>query len=147
MQPNRRTHANRSQSRRIHLDPHYFTGFVQRRAHGLGTAAATVPTMIIEPGAELRFAEDRRLRVGEGGDGLLDAQGTTANQITFTTIDSGTPVCWRGISVAFTHSNNYAGVIYAGSAPVFTGPPTDRVYTFNGFDCIRDVAAGTCEQV
>ena len=50
-------------------------------------------------------------------------------------------------SVAFTHSNNYAGVVHAGSAPVFTGPPTDRVYTFNGFDCVRDVAAGTCEQL
>ena len=145
-----------------------------------------VPTMTIEPGAELRFAEDRRLRVGEGGDGLLDAQGTAANQIRFTSIDTGTPVYWRGIefrqgsdgsmldwvvvsyggrntntgnlnflagsvvtvgSAAFTHSNNYAGVIYAGSAPVFTGPPTDRVYTFNGFDCIRDVAAGTCDQL
>ncbi len=144
-----------------------------------------VPTMTIEPGATLRFAEDRRLRVGEDGDGLLDAQGTAANEITFTAIDTGMPAYWRGIefsqgsdgsvldwvtvsyggrnnntgnlnflagsvvtvgSVTFTRSNNYAGVIYSGSAPMFTGPPSDRVYTFNGFDCIRDVAAGTCEQ-
>ncbi|MDH3727123.1 MAG: hypothetical protein OER77_06300, partial [Myxococcales bacterium] len=143
-----------------------------------------VPTMTIEPGAELRFAEDRRLRIGEGGDGLLDAQGTAADPISFTTIGSTTPVYWRGIefsqgsdgsvvdwvevsyggrnantgnlnflsgslvtvgSVTFTHANNYAGVAYAGSGPVFMGPPTDRVYTFNGFDCIRDVAAGTCD--
>ncbi len=143
-----------------------------------------VPTMTIEPGAELRFAEDRRLRIGEGGDGLLEAQGTVADPIRFTTIDSAMPVYWRGIefgqgsdgslidkaevsyggrnvdtgnlsflsgslvtvgSVVFTHSNNYAGVAYAGSGPVFVGPPTDRVYTFNGFDCIRDVAAGSCD--
>ncbi len=38
MQPNRRIHANRSQSRRIHLDPHYFTGFIQRHAHSLGNS-------------------------------------------------------------------------------------------------------------
>ncbi|MDH3202826.1 MAG: putative Ig domain-containing protein [Myxococcales bacterium] len=143
-----------------------------------------VPTMTIEAGAELRFAEDRRLRIGAGGDGLLDAQGTVADPIGFTTIESATPVYWRGIefgqgsdgsvldrvvvsyggrnadtgnlnflsgslvtvgSVTFTHSNNYAGVAYVGSGPVFIGPPTDRVYTFNGFDCIRDVAAGTCD--
>ena len=48
-------------------------------------------------------------------------------------------------AVTFTDANNYAGVINAGSAPVFTGPSTDRVYTGNGFDCILDVAAGTCD--
>jgi hypothetical protein len=58
-------------------------------------------------------------------------------------------------AVTFTHSEDYAAVIYAGSAPMFTGPPTDRVYMFNGqasnpgagdplFDCVRDVAAGNC---
>jgi hypothetical protein len=161
--------------------PYVVQGHIELRQ---STPLDPVPTMTIEPGVELRFAEDRRLRVGEGGEGLLDAQGTAANQITFTTIDTGTPVYWRGIefgqgsdgsvldwatvsyggrnnntgnlnflsgsvvtvgSVTFTHSNNYAGVIYSGSAPVFTGSPTDRVYIFNGFDCIRDVAAGTCD--
>jgi hypothetical protein len=40
---------------------------------------------------------------------------------------------------------------------MFTGPSTDRVYTFNGqqsipgdgdpaFDCVRDVAASVCTQ-
>lgn len=150
------------------------------------TPLEPIPTMVIDPGAELWFAGDRRLRVGEGGDGLLDAQGTAANPITFTTVDTGIPVYWRGIEfgqgsdgsvldqvvvsyggrnantgnlnflagsvvtvgvVSFMHSNNYAGVIYAGSAPMFMGPPTDRVYTFNGFDCIRDVAAATCQQL
>lgn len=143
-----------------------------------------VPTLVIEPGAELRFAEDRRLRVGQGGDGILDAQGTAGDPITFTTIDSGTPLYWRGIelsqgsdgsildhvtisfggrnnntgnvnflagsivSVGFaslTNANNFAGVIFVGSAPMFMGLPTDRFYSDNGSDCIRDVAAGTCE--
>ena len=60
-------------------------------------------------------------------------------------------------AVAFTHSADYAAVVYSGSAPMFTGPSTDRVYTMNGqrsnpgdgdplFDCVRDVAASTCTQ-
>ncbi len=155
-----------------------------------------VPVWTIEPGSELRFASDRRLRVGEGNDGILDAQGTGAEPIVFTSIDTGTPVFWRGIdfnqgadgsvldhvvvsyggrsedsgNVNFrsgsvvtlgvadlTHAEDYAAVIYAGSAPVFTGPSTDRVYMLNGqesipgagdpaFDCVRDVAAGECTQ-
>ena len=155
-----------------------------------------VPVWTIEPGSELRFASDRRLRVGEGNDGILEAQGTSAEPILFTSIDTGTPVFWRGIDfnqgadgsvldhvvvsygggsndtgnvnfrsgsvvtigvVDFTHAEDYAAVIYAGSAPVFTGPPADRVYILNGqesipgagdpaFDCVRDVAAGECTQ-
>jgi len=161
--------------------PYVVQGNIElRQATGLDP----VPTMTIEPGSELRFADNRRLRVGEGGDGILDARGTMARPIVFTTIDSGTPVYWRGIdlnqgsdgsildrvtlsyggrndntgnvnfrtgsvvtvgAVTFTDSNNYAGVIDPGSAPMFTGPPTDRVYVGNAFDCIRDVSAGTCE--
>ena len=55
-----------------------------------------------------------------------------------------------------SHAEDYAAVIYTGSAPMFTGPPTDRVYELNGqesnpgpgdpaFDCVRDVATGTCD--
>jgi hypothetical protein len=155
-----------------------------------------VPVLTIEPGAELRFASNTRLRVGEGNDGVLDARGTSDERITFTSIDTVSPVFWRGIdfnqgsngstldqvnisyggstdntgnvnftsgsivtigAVAFSHSEDYAAVIYSGSAPMFTGSPTDRVYVFNGqesnpgagdpaFDCVRDVAAGTCSQ-
>jgi hypothetical protein len=156
-----------------------------------------VPVWTIEPGSELRFASDRRLRVGEGNDGILDAQGTSTEPIKFTSIDTVAPVFWRGIdfnqgsdgsildqvvvsyggrsantgnlnfrsgslvtigSVTFTHSEDYAAVIYSGSAPMFTGPPTDRVYMLNGqasipgagdpgFDCVRDDATGTCAQL
>ena len=151
--------------------------------------------MTIEPGAELRFADSRRLRVGEGNDGVLDARGTVAEPIVFTSIDSTTPVFWRGIDfnqgsngsmldhvlvsyggrgadagnvnfhsgsvvsigvASFTHSEDYAAVIYAGSAPMFTGPATDRIYELNGqasvpgagdpaFDCVRNASAGTCD--
>jgi len=154
-----------------------------------------IPVMTIEPGAELRFAEDRRLRVGEGNDAVLDARGTSAEPIVFTSIDTATPVFWRGIDfnqgsdgsmldqvvvsyggrssdtgnvnfrsgsvvsigvVSFTHSEDYAAVIYAGSAPMFTGPATDRIYELNGqasvpgagdpaFDCVRNASAGTCD--
>jgi len=156
-----------------------------------------VPIWTIEPGSELRFASDRRLRVGEGNDGVLDAQGTSADSITFTSMDIATPTFWRGIDfaqgsdgsildhvivsyggrsantgnvnfrsgsvatigvVALTHSEDYAAVIYAGSAPMFTGPSTDRLYVRNGqasvpgagdpsFDCVRDASAGTCTQL
>jgi hypothetical protein len=155
-----------------------------------------IPILTIEPGTEVRFAENRRLRVGEGNDGMLDARGTSVAPITFTSIDTLSPVFWRGIDfnqgsdasvldwvvishggrsdntgnvnfrsgsspkigvVTFTHSEDYAAVIYSGSAPMFTGPPSDRAYTFNGqrsnpgagdpaFDCVRDVAASTCTQ-
>lgn len=153
-----------------------------------------VPVMAIEPGAELRFASGRRLRVGEGNDGVLDARGSITDPITFTSADAVAPVFWRGIDfnqgsdgstldhvvvsfggqsngsgnvnirigsvvtigvVTFSSSNNYAAVVHAGSAPMFTGPPTDRVYQLNGqasnpgpgdpaFDCVRDIALGTC---
>ncbi|MBW2508802.1 MAG: putative Ig domain-containing protein [Deltaproteobacteria bacterium] len=153
-----------------------------------------VPVLSIEPGAELRFANDRRLRVGEGNDGVLDARGTDANPITFTSIDRDSPAFWRGIelnqgsdgstlhhvvvthggsavgtgNVSFrsgsiatlgvarlSHSANYAAVIFPGSAPMFMGPPSDRIYELNGqssnpgpgdpaFDCVRDVATSTC---
>jgi hypothetical protein len=56
-----------------------------------------IPVLTIEPGTELRFAVGRRLRVGEGNDGVLDAQGTAAAPITFTSIDAGGAVFWRGI--------------------------------------------------
>jgi hypothetical protein len=153
-----------------------------------------IPVLTIEPGTELRFAEDRRLRVGEGNDGVLDARGTSAEPIVFTSIDTVSPVFWRGIdfnqgsdgsmldwvvvshggrandtgnvnfrsgsvvtigAATFTHSEDYAAVIYTGAAPMFTGAPSDRVYAFNGqesspgggdsaFDCVRDLAAGSC---
>jgi hypothetical protein len=155
-----------------------------------------IPVLTIEPGTELRFASNTRLRVGEGNDGVLDARGTGTEPITFTSIDTVSPVFWRGIdfnqgsdgsildrvyisyggstentgnvnfrsgsivtigAVVFTHSEDYAAVIYSGSAPMFTGAPTDRLYMFNGqesnpgggdpaFDCVRDVAALTCTQ-
>ena len=156
-----------------------------------------VPIWTIEPGSELRFASDRRLRVGEGNDGVLDAQGTSTNWITFTSMDIAMPTFWRGIDfaqgsdgsildhvivsyggrsantgnvnfrsgsvatigvVTLTYSEDYAAVIYAGSAPMFTGPSTDRLYVRNGqasvpgagdpsFDCVRDATAGTCTQL
>ncbi len=159
--------------------------------------AAALPVLTIEPGAELRFASDRRLRVGAGNDGVLDARGTSTQPITFTSIDTVTPVFWRGLdfnqgsggsvldwvvvsyggrsentgnvnfrsgsdvmigAVDFTHSEDYAAVIYSGSAPMFTGPSSARLYTLNGqesnpgagdpaFDCVRDVAANTCTQL
>ena len=60
-------------------------------------------------------------------------------------------------AAVFTHSEDYAAVVYSGSAPMFTGPSTDRMYTSNGqqsnpglgdpaFDCVRDVAASVCTQ-
>ncbi|MGB5521151.1 MAG: putative Ig domain-containing protein [Polyangiales bacterium] len=156
-----------------------------------------VPIWTIEPGNELRFASDRRIRVGEGNDGVLEAQGTSTDWITFTSMDIATPTFWRGIDfaqgsdgsildhvivsyggrsantgnvnfrsgsvatigvVSLTHSEDYAAVIYAGSAPTFTGPSTDRLYVRNGqasvpgagdpsFDCVRDATAGTCIQL
>jgi hypothetical protein len=155
-----------------------------------------LPVLTVEPGSELRFASDARLRVGDGNDGVLDARGTSTEPITFTSEDTASPTFWRGIdfgqgsdgsmldwvavsyggsgagtgnvnfrsgsvvvigAVAFTHSEEYAAVSYSGSAPMFTGPSTDRVYTFNGqqsipgdgdpaFDCVRDVAASVCTQ-
>ncbi len=153
-----------------------------------------VPVWTIEPGSELRFSSARRLQVGEGNEGILDAQGTSMEPITFTSMDSVTPIFWRGLdfnqgsdgsildhvilsyggssantgnvnfrigsvvtigAVAFTLSQNYAAVVYSGSAPMFTGPSTDRVYMLNGqasipgagdpaFDCVRDATTGTC---
>jgi hypothetical protein len=155
-----------------------------------------IPVLTLEPGTELRFAEDRRLRVGEGNDGVLDARGTSAEPIVFTSIDTVSPVFWRGIdfnqgsdgsildwvvvshggrtndtgnlnfrsgsvvtvgAATLTYSEDYAAMIFSGSAPTFTGAPTDRVYSLNGqesspgsgdpaFDCVRDLAAGTCSQ-
>ncbi|MGB8332836.1 MAG: Ig domain-containing protein [Polyangiales bacterium] len=155
-----------------------------------------IPVLTIQPGTEIRFADGRRLRIGEGNDGVLDARGTSTEPITFTSVDTVAPVFWRGIefeqgsggsmldwvtvsfggsadntgnlifrsgslvtvgSVAFTHSADYAAVIYSGSAPMFMGPPSDRTYTLNGqesnpglgdpaYDCVRDIAASTCTQ-
>ena len=156
-----------------------------------------VPVMTIEPGAELHFANDVRLRVGDGNDGVLDARGTDAEPITFTSADTVSPLFWRGIdfgqgsdgsmldwvsisyggrsadtgnvnfrsgsavmvgAVTFAHSEDYAAVIYTGSAPMFTAPSTARVYSSNGqgsnpgagdpaFDCVRDVSADVCTQL
>jgi hypothetical protein len=53
--------------------------------------------LTIEPGTEMRFATGRRFRVGAGNDGALDARGTAAAPITFTSIDTDTPAFWRGI--------------------------------------------------
>ncbi len=38
MQANTSTRSNRSRRHRTYLDPHYFSGFIQRRAHGLGNS-------------------------------------------------------------------------------------------------------------
>jgi hypothetical protein len=155
-----------------------------------------LPVLTIEPGAELWFASDSRLRVGDGNDGVLVARGTSSAPITFTSADTISPAFWRGIdfsqgsagsmldwvvvsyggqsantgnvnfrsgsdviigAATFSHSEAYAAVIYAGSAPMFTGPPSDRVYTLNGqqsnpgagdpaFDCVRDAVADICTQ-
>ncbi len=172
--------------------PYVVQGDIElRQSHPLDP----VPVMTIEPGAELRFGSDRRLRVGEGNDGVLEARGTSSEPIVFTSIDDTVPVFWRGIdfnqgsdgsildhvvvsyggrragtgnvnfrigSIAtlgvatLSHSEEYGAVFYAGSAPMFTGPPTDRVYELNGqqsnpgpgdpaFDCVRDAALGTCD--
>ena len=48
-------------------------------------------------------------------------------------------------AVSFTDSDNYAGVIFDGGSATFAGSPASRVYVGNGFDCILDVRAGTCE--
>ncbi len=56
-----------------------------------------IPVVTLEPGTEIRFETDGRLRVGEGNDGVLDAQGTVAAPITFTTADVAAPAFWRGI--------------------------------------------------
>jgi hypothetical protein len=173
--------------------PYVVRGNIELRR---STPLDPLPVLTIEPGSELRFASDVRLRVGDGNDGVLDAQGTSTDPITFTSLDTATPAFWRGVdfgqgsggsmldwvivsyggsrantgnvnfrsgsavvigAVAFTHSADYAAVIYSGSAPMFTGPSTDRAYTFNGqrsnpgagdptFDCVRDVAASSCTQ-
>lgn len=154
-----------------------------------------VPVMTIEPGAELRFASNRRLRVGEGNDGILDAQGTGTAPIVFTSVDDTTPVYWRGIdfnqgsdgstldhvvvsygggsdgvgnvnfrmgavvtvgAATLSYSEEYAAAIYDGSAPMFVGPPTSRVYARNGqaanpgvgdpaFDCVVELGTGACD--
>ncbi|MEM7437675.1 MAG: hypothetical protein AAF436_21155, partial [Myxococcota bacterium] len=161
--------------------PYVVQGNIELRQ---GTPLDPIPTMTLEPGSELRFASDRRLRVGEGGDAILDAQGTADDPVTFTAIDVTTPLYWRGIEFSqgsdgsildhvvvsfggrnnntgnvnflagslvtigfatFADANNFAGVISTGSAPMFMGPSTDRVYTGNGSDCIRDVSTGTCD--
>jgi hypothetical protein len=156
-----------------------------------------VPIWTIEPGSELRFSSGGRLRVGEGNEGALDARGTSADSIVFTSMDVTTPAFWRGIDfaqgsdgstldqvivsyggdiagtgnvnfrsgsvatigvAAFMHSAEFAAVIYAGSAPMFTGPPTDRLYVRNGqasvpgagdpaFDCVRDASTGICTKL
>jgi len=38
MKANTQTRSTRSRRPRVYLDPHYFTGFIQRRAHGLGNS-------------------------------------------------------------------------------------------------------------
>jgi hypothetical protein len=173
--------------------PYVVQGNIELRR---ATPLEPLPVLTIEPRSELRFASGVRLRVGDGNDGVLDAQGTSTDPITFTSLDTATPAFWRGIdfgqgsggsvldwvlvsyggsgadtgnvnfrsgsevvigAVTFTHSADYAAVIYSGSAPMFTGPSTDRAYTFNGqrsnpgtgdptFDCVRDVASSTCTQ-
>jgi hypothetical protein len=174
--------------------PYVVQGDVEIRR---SSPSEALPVLTLEPGTELRFASNRRLRVGEGNDGTLDARGTSAEPITFTSIDTISPVFWRGIDfnqgsrgsvldwvvvsyagstdntgninfrsgsavtigvAELTHSEDYAAVIYSGSAPVFIGPSTDRVYMLNGqqsspgggdpaFDCVRDVAGGVCTQL
>jgi hypothetical protein len=154
-----------------------------------------IPVMTVEPGAELRFAAGRLLRVGEGNEGILDARGTVDAPIVFTTTDSATPTFWDGIDfnqgsdgstidhvvvsyggerngtgnvnfrigsvvdigiVTFSHSEEYGALVDPGSAPMFMGPASDRVYELNGqasnpgagdpaFDCVRNTGTGICE--
>ena len=59
--------------------------------------ADPIVVMTVDPGAELRFAEGARLRIGDGGDAVLIAQGTLADPISFTSLDAATPLFWRGI--------------------------------------------------
>ena len=74
--------------------PYVVQGDIEvRRPSPLDPAAV----LTIEPGAELRFASNRRLRVGDGNDGVLEARGTSAEPITFTSVDTVSPVFWRGI--------------------------------------------------
>jgi len=56
-----------------------------------------VPVLTIEAGTEVAFASNRRLRIGDGNDGILEAQGTSTAPITFTSMDTVSPVFWRGI--------------------------------------------------
>ncbi len=79
-----------------------------------------IPTVTIEPGAELRFASGRRLRVGEGNEGVLDARGTSAAPITFTSIDEASSVFWRGIDLNQGSDGSildHVRVSFGGSAP------------------------------
>jgi hypothetical protein len=153
-----------------------------------------IPVMTIEAGAELKFFDAGGIRVGDGNEGVLDAQGTAADPIVFTSVNTTTPVFWRGIDFAqgadgsildnvvvsyggeragtgnvnfrmgsvvtlgagtLSHSEEYAAVIFDGSAPMFRDPPSDRVYERNGqasnpgpgdpaFDCVRDARTGVC---
>ncbi|MBW2162450.1 MAG: hypothetical protein JRH14_21220, partial [Deltaproteobacteria bacterium] len=148
--------------------PYVVQGNIELRR---STPLDPLPVLTVEPGSELRFASGVGLRVGDGNDGVLDARGTSSQPITFTSLDTASPVFWRGIdfgqgsdgsmldwvvvsyggsgantgnvnlrsgssvvigAVVFAHSADYAAVIYSGSAPMFTGPSADRVYTFNG---------------
>ena len=174
--------------------PYVVQGNIELRR---STPLDPLPVLTVDPGSELRFASGVGLRVGDGNDGALDARGTSSQPITFTSLDTVSPVFWRGIdfgqgsdgsmldwvvvshggsgantgnvnfrsgssvvigAVVFAHSADYAAVIYSGSAPMFTGPSADRVYTFNGqrsnpgvgdpaFDCVRDISAGICTQM
>lgn len=56
-----------------------------------------IPVLRLEPGVELRFAEGRRLRVGEGNEGMLDARGTASAPIVFGSANPSMPAFWRGI--------------------------------------------------
>jgi hypothetical protein len=61
--------------------PYVIQGNIELRQ---SNALDPVPVLTVEPGAELHFASNTRLRVGEGNDGVLDARGTSAERITFT---------------------------------------------------------------
>jgi hypothetical protein len=78
--------------------------------------------------------------------------GTSTGNLSFR---SGSTVVVGAVSL--THSEDYAATIYPGSAPMFTGPSTDRIYDSNGqgsnpgvgdpaFDCVLDVGASVCSQ-
>jgi hypothetical protein len=172
--------------------PYVVQGDVElRQSHPLDP----IPVVTIDPGAELRFAEGVRLRVGEGNEGILDARGTIDEPIVFTTVDTATPTFWDGIdfnqgsdgstldhvvvsyggrrnntgnvnfrigsvvsigTATLSLSEEFAALIDPGSAPMFMGSSSDRVYELNGqgsipgagdpsFDCVRNVATGTCE--
>ena len=54
MRTNKRTRSSRSRRRRTYLDPHYFSGFIHKRAHGPGNSRKARVSWV---GYEITMAE------------------------------------------------------------------------------------------